>query len=289
MRWAWSAATCTRRCARWGYADVRQNLDASLPPEPDDLGELTHDAIAGSFRITQRKHGHRYSIDDVITAAIAADARPGALRCLELGSGIGSVLLMLCYRLPQAQFVAIEAQRNSFELLSRNVAHNRLGERVQALHGDLRELVTPALGQFELITGTPPYVPPGRATPSTDAQRAYARQELRGGVEDYVFAAQRVVSPDGLIVVCADARFPQRVEQAALQCNLTIVAQCDVFPRAERPALFSVFSLSPRERVSQRVSNAFVARTENGARTEQYLALREAFGMPRPSRETPSP
>jgi tRNA1(Val) A37 N6-methylase TrmN6 len=260
-----------------------------LPIEPDDLGELTHDAIAGSFRITQRKHGHRYSIDDVITAAIAAEARPQARRCLELGSGIGSVLLMLCHRLPEAHFVAIEAQRNSFALLSRNVADNGLGQRVQAMRGDLRDLVTPALGQFELITGTPPYVPPGKATPSTDAQRAYARQELRGGVEDYVCAAQRVVSPDGLIVVCADARFPQRVEQAALQSGLAISTQCDVFPREGRDALFSVFALSPSGESTARTRTRFVARSENGARTEQYLALREAFGMPRPSHEARSP
>ena len=59
-----------------------------LPLEPEQLGELTHDAIAGDFRITQRRDGHRYSIDDVLTAHIAANTRPEATRCLELGSGI---------------------------------------------------------------------------------------------------------------------------------------------------------------------------------------------------------
>jgi tRNA1Val (adenine37-N6)-methyltransferase len=260
-----------------------------LPPEPDELGELTHDAIAGDFRITQRKYGHRYSIDDVMTAAIAAETRPAARRCLELGSGIGSVLLMLAYRLPEAEFVAIEAQRNSFSLLTRNVAQNGLAPRVRALHGDLRTLVTPELGEFELITGTPPYVPVGRATPSPDAQRAYARQELRGGVEDYVLAARRVVSSTGLIVVCGDARSPERVEQAALQAQLALVTQCDVFPRAGLPALFSVFALSPGDFGTSRRRTSFVARTESGARTEEYHALREAFGMPRPKREAPSP
>lgn len=259
-----------------------------LPHEPDDLGELTHDAIAGTFRITQRKHGHRYSIDDVLTAHVAASARPEARRCLELGSGIGSVLLMLAYRLPSASFVAIEAQRNSFELLTRNIAQNQLGERVRALHGDLRALVAPELGTFELITGTPPYVPPGDATPSSDAQRAYARQEFRGGVEAYVVAAAQVLARDGLLVVCCDARRPDRVEQAALQCGLVIQNQCDVSPRCRRAPLFSVFTLG-RNQTGERVCSSFVARTESGARTEQYHALREAFGMQRPAHELASP
>ena len=261
----------------------------SLPPEPEELGELTCDAIAGGFRITQRKRGHRYSIDDVLTAFVAAQARPNAVRCLDLGAGIGSVTLMLCHRLPHAEFVAIEAQRNSFRLLEHNLEANALKARVRAVHGDLRVTVTANLGSFQLVTGTPPYVPPGRATASTDAQRAYARQELRGGVEDYVAAAARALSEDGLCVVCADARFPERVTQAALQHGLSIVEVREVFPRASRAALFSVFTLARRapEHPPRRLT--FTARDAHGARTEAYLALREYFGMPRPREEKPSP
>lgn len=264
-------------------------MSHELPEEPAELGELTHDAIAGDFRVTQRKHGHRYSIDDVLTAQIAASARPQAARCLELGSGIGSVLLMLAYRLPEARFVAVEAQRNSFALLTRNVAQNGLEARVTTLRGDLRERVTPDLGEFDLITGTPPYVLPGQATPSSDSQRAFARQEFRGGVEDYVLAASRVLAPGGLLAVCCDARRPERVAQAALHSGLGIVSQCDVSPRYGRAPLFSVFTLERGYDSRSLLRSAFIARTADGARSEQYLALREFFGMARPDDEAPSP
>ena len=263
---------------------------AALPEEPEELGPLTSDAIAGSFRITQRKYGHRYSIDDVLTAYVAAEAQPGAQRCLELGSGIGSVLLMLCYKLPHAAFVAVEAQRNSFRLLTDNVRQNGLEARVTTRYGDLRAEVTPALGQFELITGTPPYVSPRHATPSSDAQRAFARQEWRGGVEDYVSAAARVLAVRGRLVVCADARSPARVEQAALRSGLNILRRIDVFPRAGRPALFSVFCLAwPAAAQEAAGVEAFVARDAAGRRSEAYHALREYFGMARPAQEPDSP
>lgn len=261
----------------------------TLPEEPDELGELTCDAIAGDLRITQRRAGHRYSIDDVVTAWVAAEARPTAGRCLDLGSGIGSVALMLSYRLPTAELVCVEAQRNSFRLLTHNLAQNELERRARALHGDLRVQVTSALGTFDLITGTPPYVPPGQATPSQDAQRAYARQELRGGVEDYIAAAARVLAPDGALVVCADARFPERVEQGGLRCGLCVVDCCHVIPRAARPALFSVFTLEHGSVAKTCTPQAFVARNQDGSRTEAYLRLREYFGIPRPSGEAPSP
>jgi tRNA1(Val) A37 N6-methylase TrmN6 len=263
----------------------------ALPHEPDELGELTNDAIAGSFRVTQRKRGHRYSIDDVLTAYIACQAKPDAQRCLELGSGIGSVLLMLCHKLPHAQFVAIEAQRNSFRLLGTNIAQNGLAQRVQAIHADLREAVTPALGAFDLVTGTPPYVSPKNATPSTDAQRAFARQEWRGGVEDYIAAGSRVLAATGRLIVCGDAQSPARVKQAALRTGLVILTQLDVFPRAQRPALFSTFCLSWPHAAHAGAAefHTFTARDEAGRRTEAYHELREFFGIERPSNEPESP
>jgi tRNA1Val (adenine37-N6)-methyltransferase len=254
------------------------------------LGELTHDAIAGDLRIWQRRRGHRYSLDDVLTAWVAAQAKPDAARVLELGSGIGSVLLMLSHKLPEARFLAVEAQRDSFALLERNVAESGLSARVALLHADLRHALGREHGVFDLITGTPPYVAPESATPSPDDQRRYARQELRGGVEDYVAAAARVLAPAGRIVVCADARAPERVGRAALAGGLSIRERLDALPRADKAPLFSVFTLSAAsagEALGEQ--RTFVARTPAGARTEAYHELREFFGIARPAGEAPSP
>jgi len=270
-------------------------LHPDAPEEPAELGPLSDDAITGSYRIYQRVHGHRYSLDDVITAWEAASVAPGAEDCLELGSGIGSVLLMLAYKLPKARFVAVEAQRNSFELLTRNVARNDLGARVRPVFGDLRALAYPELigAGFDLVTGTPPYVIPGSATPSSDAQRAFARQEFRGGVEDYLAAGGRCLKPRGRMVVCADARFPERVLDTAASAGLRVLRWRDVIPRAaEKSALFSVFTLG---RADDEVSDAppercqWIARDAEGARSESYLAVRAFFGLAAPTTELPSP
>jgi tRNA1Val (adenine37-N6)-methyltransferase len=262
-----------------------------LPLEPEALGELTHDAIAGTLRIWQRRRGHRYSLDDVLTAWVAAQAKPDAARVLELGSGIGSVLLMLCHKLAEAHFFAIEAQHESFALLARNVAENGLAARVTLLHADLRHALRPDQhGVFDLITGTPPYVAPDRATPSPDSQRRFARQELRGGVEDYVAVASRMLAPTGRVVVCADARTPERVERAARASGLSVRSRLDALPRADKAALFSVFTLCAADsRELPCEPRTFIARAPDGARTDAYHELREFFGIARPAQEAPSP
>jgi tRNA1Val (adenine37-N6)-methyltransferase len=262
-----------------------------------DLGELTDDLIAGSFRLWQRKAGHRFSLDDVATAWEAASARPDAMRALDLGCGIGSVLHMVAHKLPNAQIVGIEAQPISFEMVSRNVARNAgMPERTRLIHGDIREprVIAEATkdGLFDLVSGTPPYMPLGTSTVSPDPQRAGARVELRGGVEEYLRAASRAVAPNGRIVVCADARTPERVERGAREANLVILRRRDVIPRAVKGALLTVWTCARVDDVPNlpyENAESLVVRDANGARTEQAHALRAFFDIPPNLDEPPSP
>lgn len=241
--------------------------------------ELTSDALTASFRLVQRRRGHRFSVDDLATAWEAVRAAPGATTFLDLGCGVGSVLLMVAWRLPTARGFGIEAQDVSFELAGRNVHDNGVAARVELFHGDLRE-VTQAWphGPCELVTGTPPYLPLGTASPSPDPQRAAARIELRGGVEDYLRAAARVLTPDGVVVVCADGRGPERVERGAAAADLVPIRRLDVVPRAGRATLFSVWTCARAARGTLEHVQ-LIMRDEAGARTEASQAMRATFGL----------
>jgi len=246
---------------------------------------LTDDALTGAFRVFQRRRGHRYSLDDVATAWEASRARPGARRHLDLGCGIGSVLLMVAYKLPEARCAAIEAQEVSFALAERNVDRNGVGARVTLRRGDLRDasLVSSLGGGFDLITGTPPYMPPGTSTPSPDTQRTYARIEMRGGVEDYLAAAAPALAPGGAVVVCCDARTPARALDGGEAAGLRAVRRRDVVPREGiKGPLFTVwtFEHATEGDADLEVVPPFVARTAEGMRTPDYLAMRAFFDLP---------
>jgi len=247
-----------------------------------ELGELTDDALTGGFRLWQRRRGHRYSLDDVLTAYVAAQAVESPARCLDLGCGIGSVLLMLAYKSPQASLCGIEAQAQSMALAARNVERNGVANRVTLLEGDFREPEVRAEGKFDLVTGTPPYQPLGAGTRSPDSQRAHARIELRGGVEDYLKTAARYLSSDGRVVVCADARTPERVLRGAEAVGLFIHACCEAQPAAHKAPLFSVWTLGlgPKSEIA---ASRFVARSIEGRKTKDYEMLRRFFDL------TPAP
>src|SRR5436309_15419441 len=117
----------------------------------------TLDYVSGNFRIFQYEDGHRFSTDDVLTAWYGTQWAPRVGRAADLGSGIGSVALVVAWRLPGAALVTVEAQAISVRLARKSVRYNGLESRFEAREGDLREF---AEGPFDLVTGSPPYFPP---------------------------------------------------------------------------------------------------------------------------------
>lgn len=252
----------------------------------DDFSELSLDRLTRDIWLWQRKKGHRFSADDVVTAWVAVTQMPGAHRVLDLGCGIGSVLMHLAWSLPHATLVGIEAQAVSHALALRNIAHNQLDARVVALHGDLRCVGEPGGlvldERFDLVTGTPPYFPVDHALEAQDAQRAYARIEYRGGVEAYLAAGARLLMPHGRLVMCGDARAEERVRAAANDVGLRFIARTSVIARAPNPPLFAVWTLASDTAASDdgTAATTLTLRDRAGNRTAEADALRAFSGIP---------
>jgi len=254
--------------------------DGRLGPRPGE--DLCY--LAGDWRILQRLDGQRWSLDDLVTAWCAAEetiaAPPTSL--LDLGCGIGAVLMLLAWRLPRARAVGIEAQAVSVDLARRSLAWNGAADRSAVVHGDLRDpAMLPPGAAFGLVTGTPPYLRRGTATPSRRTQCGPAHLELRGGIEAYCLAAARWLAPGGRFVACAATAQLRRVFEAATAAGLHVTRRLEVIPRAGKAALFSVHVMRPgRSASSPALDPPLVVRDAAGQRTPAFRALRERMGMP---------
>ena len=121
-------------------------------------------SLVGKWKIFQKQGGHRFSTDDVTTAWVACreivamrSAGKEVATHLDMGCGLGSVLMMVGWRYPELRSTGIEAQQISFELASRSVEFNGASGRMKVYHGDLRDQnVLPPNSTFDIVTGTPP-------------------------------------------------------------------------------------------------------------------------------------
>lgn len=241
-----------------------------------EFGEpFTVDGVTAAWRIFQRKKGHRHSTDDVMTGWYALEQRPAITRTLDLGTGIGTVGLLVLSGLPEGHLTCVEAQDVSFRLLQENVRQNGLEARVEMHHGDLRDL---RLGRrFPLVTGSPPYFDVSAGVVPADSQKAHARFELRGTVADYARAAALHLEPDGTFVFCFPWAQKERAVRSVVAEGFTIVTQRDVIPRAGLVPLFSVFACRLGAHDS-RVEAHFVVRGNDGVHTAEMHAVRARFG-----------
>jgi tRNA1(Val) A37 N6-methylase TrmN6 len=104
--------------------------------------------------------------------------------------------------------------------------------------------------------------------------------ETRGGVEAYIETAVRLLHPAGTIVLCGDCEADERVLGAARRHGTSVVARCDVIPRAERAPLFSVWTLRLGPSDVEPARRSLTLRDTNGAPAEGAAELRAFSGFP---------
>ncbi len=243
--------------------------------------EVTIDALTGGWSIAQRKKGHRHSTDDLLTGWYAVEVVRDARKILDLGAGLGSVGLIALWRSPAATLVAVEAQEVSFALLEQNIARNGLGDRVRAIHGDLREVRLDET--FDLVTGSPPYWDVSEGVVPLDSQKAHARFELRGDVRDYALAARAALAEQGRFVFCFPTVQRARAEAACVAAQLAVTRARDVIPRAGAAPLFTLFACRRAEDGDEPFVEEprHVVRDEQGVPTAMHAAARAALGFSR--------
>ena len=245
--------------------------------------DARRDRLIGDWHIYQRTGGHRTSTDDVITAWHASRDWPEPpQRYLDLGCGIGSVLLAVVHRLRPLESLGVEAQSQSVLMARRTVSELPDAPPVTIEESDFRDYDFGAQ-RYDLITGSPPYFPIGTGVLPSDPQRLACRFEKRGGVEGYCETAAAVLAEPGRLHLVFQTEWHKRVEQAAHTAQLHITRVCDFQMRTdvEKPFL-STYELRKEQRVRQ-VERRTI-RNVDGSYTPEFQELRRELGMQRASR-----
>jgi tRNA1Val (adenine37-N6)-methyltransferase len=165
----------------------------NLLPSVDETLDLFLD---GRLQIIQKKNGYRFSVDTLLLSQFVRVRKNE--RVIDLGTGCGILPLLLSQNGKTNSFVGVEIQRSLVECAEKNVALNHLEDRVSILKQDFRELKTIfPQGSFDVVLSNPPYreYQTGRINPSMD--KAIARHEIKGKLEDLISIASYLLPPKG--------------------------------------------------------------------------------------------
>ncbi|MGB9627172.1 MAG: tRNA1(Val) (adenine(37)-N6)-methyltransferase [Thermodesulfobacteriota bacterium] len=165
--------------------------------KPYPLPDETLDTFFnGSLKVLQKKKGYRFSIDALLLSQFIHIRKNE--NAIDLGTGCGILPLLLSKMSKGRSFIGVEIQKSLAESAQRNVLLNHLEERVSILHQDYRELknLFPP-GSFDVVFSNPPYrrLRTGRINPSEE--KAIARHEINGTIDELIQVASYLLRPKG--------------------------------------------------------------------------------------------
>ena len=96
---------------------------------------------------------------------------PANARILDLGSGCGTLGLLLCAKDAGCQVTGLELDNNAHETALKNIAANNLVHRLSSICADLRQIPRELTGRFDICVSNPPYFTAGPASKLTNARR----------------------------------------------------------------------------------------------------------------------
>lgn len=96
---------------------------------------------------------------------------PKNAHVLDLGSGCGTLGLLLCACNEYCSVTGMELDKNAHTAAVENIRRNHLSDRMESICGDLRQLPKDFTGRFDCCVSNPPYFSGGPAASRTPLAR----------------------------------------------------------------------------------------------------------------------
>ncbi len=157
------------------------------------------DEVNESLKLIQKTDGLTFGTDAYLLAAYTYSCGGHAA---ELGGGTGIVSLLAASRRRFEHITVAEIQEDYAELIRRNIALNSLGERVEVVCKDIRDLKPADIGrEVDAVFSNPPYMKTQSGKRNENDGKYIARHEVFGGIDDFCAAACRLLKFGGKFFV----------------------------------------------------------------------------------------
>lgn len=155
--------------------------------------------LAEDLRIIQSPSVFAFSLDAVLLAKfVYVPIQKGNL--IDLCSGNGVIPLFLSTR-TKGNIIGVEIQERLYDMAVRSFKYNKLENRLQMIHGDIKEIHKHlGNGKFDVVTCNPPYFPtPSKDEINENEHLAIARHEILCTLEDCLRTSSQLVKQGGKV------------------------------------------------------------------------------------------
>jgi tRNA1(Val) A37 N6-methylase TrmN6 len=169
----------------------------------DHIKEVTSDKIFNdSTFIDQFKNGYRFNSDSMILSWFIFKILSGKdlPTSIEAGSGTGVVPIVLNCHGFRSRTYCFEVQKNLFRLLRQNIENNGLSDTLTPINDSFLNSSMLFTKKCDLVYTNPPYFPVDAGRHSPNSEKAKARHEFFGSLNDFLLSASKILKDKGHFV-----------------------------------------------------------------------------------------
>lgn len=158
--------------------------------------ERIDDLQIKGYKIIQDDRYFCFGMDAVLLSDFVRGKK--LAKILDMGTGTGIIPILLEAKGKGSSFVGLEIQEESVSLARRSVSLNGLEDRIQIVHGDIKE-ASKLLKQnvFDIVTCNPPYMTNQHGFTNTEKAKSIARHEILCTLDDVVREGAKLVKERG--------------------------------------------------------------------------------------------
>lgn len=162
--------------------------------------EITSDKIFNDFIfIDQHKDGYRFNSDSMILSWFIFKilSQKDISTSVEIGSGTGIIPIVLNCRGLSSKTYCFEVQDDLFKILCRNIKKNGLSDILIPIKESFLNNPPAVVEKCDLVYSNPPYFPLDTGRHSPNREKAKARHEFFGSLNDFFLSASKILKNKG--------------------------------------------------------------------------------------------
>ena len=117
--------------------------------------------LKGKISIIQLKKGFRYGFDAVFLAAFVngylKKIKKKKLLLADVGSGVGTISLIIAYHNHEINITAIENNNSFVEIANENIIRNNFQKKINLIKGDIFNIDNDLMNRFDIVVTNPPF------------------------------------------------------------------------------------------------------------------------------------
>jgi len=144
---------------------------------------------------------HKFSTDTLLLADFVNPLKYE--KAVEFGTGCGTIPLFWCTKTAPKFTLALEIQKDAFELAKKSVKLNKLTDKIQVVNCDLKNYdLKSEKHSFDLVVCNPPYKAIGSGIQNENKFKKLARHEVECSIEDIIKKAAEFLRFAGRFCIC---------------------------------------------------------------------------------------